>query len=627
MRGIHQGDCIPRMRRLDAGSVDLVFADPPFNIGYDYDVYDDSLQAHQYLAWSREWMAAVHRVLKPDGTFWLAIGDEYAAELKILAQHLGFHCRSWVVWYYTFGVNCERKFTRSHTHLFHFVKDRQRFVFRADDPENRIPSARQLVYHDRRANPKGRLPDDTWIIPPASACGELTPDEDQFLAESDRSSGVRLSRRSQPPPPAIQAVPDLNHDGQLFTPPPDTWTLRPQDLAHGFRAVEDTWYFPRVAGTFQERAGFHGCQMPEQLLGRIIRTCSEPGALVLDPFSGSGTTLAVAKKLGREYLGFDLSPEYVRLGRARLEGIRVGDPLDGSPEPTLSAPPTKYGRHGQKAAAASLRPPDAAAARQWELTAQGVIEAFRATHAGYSADRVMADPELNRRFTEACRERGLVGAPRSWNLLLLRLRKSGRLAHIPTAQRTAISWERCDPFLCASEIAWQRLLEQHRARSLDEILCDPALAEEFDALAARFVPGFTPLEYRWGALKLRKESKLARVRAAALSPPPRFGRRIPLAEFDPAAVPAASGVYLLGGVGRGVLYVGEALDLRSRLARQFDQSRQSLWQSEAERCRLGGQRLTMQFRPIAARAGEILAWQQCLIGKYAPRLNIRLRES
>jgi site-specific DNA-methyltransferase (adenine-specific) len=80
--------------------------------------------------------------------------------------------------------------------------------------------------------------------------------------------------------------------------------------------------------------------MPEQLLGRIIRACSNAGELVLDPFSGSATTLAVAKKLGRKYVGFDLSEEYVRLGRARLAAIVAGDPLDGAPEPLVSAPAT-----------------------------------------------------------------------------------------------------------------------------------------------------------------------------------------------------------------------------------------------------------------------------------------------
>ena len=237
----------------------------------------------------------VHRALKPDGSFWLAIGDEYAAELKIESQKIGFHCRSWVIWYYTFGVNCKNKFTRSHAHLFYFVKDKDNFTFRSDDLENRVPSARELVYNDKRANPKGRLPDDTWIIPPA---------------------------------------------GQSVA---DTFILRPQELPDSFKDSEDTWYIPRVAGTFKERAGFHGCQMPEQLLGRIIRTCSEPGELVLDPFSGSATTLAVAKKLGRQQIGFDLSKEYAAHGRKRLDSIEVGDPLDGSPEPTKGGKQSKNG--------------------------------------------------------------------------------------------------------------------------------------------------------------------------------------------------------------------------------------------------------------------------------------------
>src|SRR5436305_10085851 len=157
-RLIH-ADCIAGMARLPAGSVDLAFADPPFNIGYDYDVYDDRRDDGQYLDWTRRWAAEVVRVLKPSGTFWLAIGDEYAAELKLIFhRELGLALRSWVIWYYTFGVNCTRKFNRSHAHLFYFVKDPKRFTF--DDESIRVPSARQLVYDDARANPRGRLPDD-----------------------------------------------------------------------------------------------------------------------------------------------------------------------------------------------------------------------------------------------------------------------------------------------------------------------------------------------------------------------------------------------------------------------------------------------------------------------------------
>ena len=279
---LHNKDCIAGMKKLADGSVDLVFADPPFNIGYDYDKYDDRRDSDEYLDWSCNWTAEAVRVLKPDGTFWLAIGDDYAAELKVMLQREhGLFCRSWVVWYYTFGVNCKYKFSRSHTHLFHMVKDKNSFTFNVDDI--RIPSARQLVYGDKRANPKGRLPDDTWV-------------------------------------------------------------LRPQDLAEGFKADEDTWYFPRVCGTFKERAGWHGCQMPERLLERIIKSCSSEEELVLDPFAGSGTTLAVAKKLRRHYIGYEISKDYVKQIKDRLKKAKQGACVEGTPEPLRSVPDTANGR-------------------------------------------------------------------------------------------------------------------------------------------------------------------------------------------------------------------------------------------------------------------------------------------
>ncbi len=291
---VHQGDCLELLGRMESGSVHLAFADPPFNIGYDYDTYDDTRSADDYLAWSERWMGEIARVLRPDGTFWLAIGDEYAAELKVMATRtLGLTCRSWVVWYYTFGVNCKYKFSRSHAHLFQFVKDPSTFTFNLD--AIRVPSARELVYADKRANSKGRLPDDTWI-------------------------------------------------------------LRPQDLPEGFGPEENTWYFPRVCGTFKERSGWHGCQMPEQLLGRIIRACSNPGDTVLDPFAGSGTTLAVAKKLGREFLGFELSEAYAARVRERLAVIELGQPLDGAPEPLKSVPATQAGRRLKTPEAESAKP-------------------------------------------------------------------------------------------------------------------------------------------------------------------------------------------------------------------------------------------------------------------------------
>jgi len=161
------------------------------------------------------------------------------------------------------------------------VKDSKAFTFNAN--AIKVPSARQLVYADSRAKEGGKLPDDTWF-------------------------------------------------------------LRPQDMKGSFTPEENVWFFPRVCGTFKERAGWHGCQMPEQLLGRIIKVSTNPGDVVLDPFAGSGTTLAVAKKLGRRWIGFELSSKYVGKVDERLASIAPGDALVGSEDPMYSAPSTANGK-------------------------------------------------------------------------------------------------------------------------------------------------------------------------------------------------------------------------------------------------------------------------------------------
>lgn len=79
----------------------------------------------------------------------------------------------------------------------------------------------------------------------------------------------------------------------------------------------------QLCGTFKERAG-HPCQMPEALLQRILRVSSNPGGLVLDPFAGSGTTLVAAKRLGRNYLGIELSPNYAEIIKERLSNVILG---------------------------------------------------------------------------------------------------------------------------------------------------------------------------------------------------------------------------------------------------------------------------------------------------------------
>ncbi|MHC4205891.1 MAG: DNA-methyltransferase [Planctomycetota bacterium] len=236
------GDCIELLVKVNKPFADLIFADPPFNIGYKYDKYYDKVKKKNYIAWTKEWMSICREILKPHGSFYIAIGDDYAANVKILADEIGLIMRNWIIWHYTFGQQTKTKFARAHTHIFYFVCDETNFTF--NDHAVRVPSDRQLIYNDKRANPLGKMPDDVW-------------------------GG-----------------------------------------------------YPRVCGTFKERAGWHPCQMPESLLKRIIAASSNPGDCVLDPFSGSGTTAAVACQLGRSYVGIEISEEYVENSNKRLAQLK-----------------------------------------------------------------------------------------------------------------------------------------------------------------------------------------------------------------------------------------------------------------------------------------------------------------
>lgn len=506
------GDCIRRLRDVPEGVVDLAFADPPFNIGYEYDRYHDSRPPEEYIDWSKDWMAAVKRVLKPNGAFWLAIGDEYAAELKVIAtRELGLFCRSWVVWYYTFGVHCESKFTRSHAHLFHFVVDPAKFTF--NNAAIRVPSARQLIYADKRANPRGRVPDDTWIIQPVADA---------------------------------------------------SWILRPQDLPDGFSADSDSWYFPRVCGTFRERMGFHGCQMPEQLLGRILRACTIEGDLVLDPFVGSGTTLAVAKKLGRQFLGIELSADYAKQAKKRIDSVKSGDKLDGAENP-LSQSVSKPPRRLANSSISQDNSKDSPSRKRTKgLTdfEREIINAFESVRCEYSTDRVIADPFMNGEFISLLESRGVEGEPLDWNMALLRIRKANRLKTVGRTKRTDLDETKIEQCEFAAEIALRQIQDQDGV-VLDTLLCAPALAQKFDQLAAEICPGLEPLYYRWAALRIRKYSKKWRdfgsqVGDEVLGTSFSSFRLLSSASFR--NVPESPGLYVLKRASKR-LYVGDTKNL------------------------------------------------------------------
>lgn len=199
-----------------------------------------------------------------------------------------------------------------------------------------------------------------------------------------------------------------------------------------------------------------------------------------------------------------------------------------------------------------------------------IIQAFLEVRKGYSTDRVVADPALNRRFLRRCRELGAIGTDFDLNWTLFNARKNRHLTDIPRTKRYSVS--RADEFEYASEMAIrfvQRGVKDQEGRevSLDKIICDPDLAAAFDETASRLAHGFTSLEYRWLALGLRKARRLT---------PNAEAVELPNLEFlgttksiRSSRLPTEQGLYLFR-CEEDAIFLGETDNLRHRIERHFE---------------------------------------------------------
>ena len=193
-------------------------------------------------------------------------------------------------------------------------------------------------------------------------------------------------------------------------------------------------------------------------------------------------------------------------------------------------------------------------------------QAFLRACDGYSPDRVIADPEMNRRFLTECSDLGLTAPPVHLNRALLNLRKQGALRGL-LSRRTSFSNE--DEYRFASEMT-ARHLERRESQTLDRIICDPHLATEFDTLAAAIAPGFATLQYRWAALNLRKARRM-RPELLVQVVPPTAVHVFRVKELQSNQLPSQQGLYLFYTPSE-LLYVGESHCLRSRLDKHLDHS-------------------------------------------------------
>jgi len=248
-----EGDCIESMRRLPEGSVDLVFADPPYNLQLEGelrrpdnsrvdacdDAWDQFASFADYDRFTRDWLTAARRCLKDTGGLWVIGSYHNIFRVGAILQDLGFWILNDVVWRKTNPMPNFRgkRFTNAHETLIWAAKSRE-----------------QKSY--------------------------------TFNYEAMKALNDELQMRSD-------------------------WTM---PICSGGERLKDE------AG---EKA--HTTQKPEALLHRVIVASTKPGDVILDPFFGSGTTGAVAKRLGRHFIGLERDPNYARLARKRIAAIVPSD--------------------------------------------------------------------------------------------------------------------------------------------------------------------------------------------------------------------------------------------------------------------------------------------------------------
>jgi len=254
---LYIGDCrkvLPDLQSEYARGVDLIFADPPFNLEVNYDGWDDGLPRDEYLLFTYEWLDRCIDVLRPGGALWVNIPEDTVSRIDVHLEDRGMVRRKHCIKVFRFGQNTQDNFITGHTHCLYFIKPGAKHTW---NPEAvLVPSDRATKYNDSRT-----------------------------IGKSDGSP-----------------------DGQRL--PFDVWGVE-----------GDGKYWGRVQGNNNERRPQHQNQLPEVYLERVIRSTSNPGDLVLDPFCGSGTTSTVARALNRRSITIEVSPQSAESAWERIVNV------------------------------------------------------------------------------------------------------------------------------------------------------------------------------------------------------------------------------------------------------------------------------------------------------------------
>lgn len=276
---------------IDGRKADLIFADPPYNIGVKYadDPTKDKMTPEQYQQFTLDTLATLLASARGGATLWWMVPEEHADWVgEMLTRIVGPRLYR-IVWEEAFAqYQGNRALTKDYRFIFvHRVASDGVVTFNPDDI--RIPSARQEVYKDKRANSKGRVPGCRWTFPSSISYKEMA----DCIMETMKLEPNALS---------------------------DRWESRVRLMIEdGLRTYDQTqlvdpgciWKVRRLQGTSRDRVDWHPCQLPPEMLVRIVKGWSNPGDLVIDAFAGSGSLGKVCRELNRGFVGVDRSATYI----------------------------------------------------------------------------------------------------------------------------------------------------------------------------------------------------------------------------------------------------------------------------------------------------------------------------
>ena len=325
-----QGDNLDALKALlpyYAGRVKCIYIDPPYNTRSAFEHYDDNLQHAEWLAMIYPRLELLRELLSEDGSIWVSIDDNEGHYLKVVMDEV-FGRQNFVtnvVWQKKYTVaNDARLFSDNHDHVVIFAKNLEEWSL------NRLPRSAEMDarYRDT-GHPKGR-----WKSTPLYA--KSGSDKNKGFSYTFKNGVVWTTPVGAFPRFSTGTFAALDEAGEIYFPPKGGEPARMTFLAElkSAGAVPATVWLHTDAGHNHEArdevkaivpSDVFGTPKPERLLSRIIHIATNPGDLVLDSFLGSGTTAAVAHKMGRRYIGIEMGDHAVTHCAPRLRKVIDGE--------------------------------------------------------------------------------------------------------------------------------------------------------------------------------------------------------------------------------------------------------------------------------------------------------------